>query len=105
MQPLPQVSDQRLQHGDLLRLRRGQRIPRIRDQVQPGCVDVAADAGGEPLGHRHHQRRGELVAAVVAEESVDALPAMQPRLPGTRANRTVMDRPPSGRALVVRVAW
>src|ERR1700684_4126050 len=70
------------------------------------CVDVAADAGGEPLGHRHHQRRGgELVAAVVAAESVDALPVLQPRLPGTRANRTVMDRPPSGRALVVRVAW
>jgi len=41
-----------------------------------------ADVGGEPLGHRHHQRRGdELVAAVTAEEPVDALPVLQPRLP------------------------
>jgi hypothetical protein len=41
-----------------------------------------ADTGGEPLGHRQHQRRGdEPVAAVLAEEPVDALPVRQPRLP------------------------
>jgi len=41
-----------------------------------------ADAGGEPPGHRQHQRRGgEPVAAVPAEEPVDALPVLQPRLP------------------------
>jgi hypothetical protein len=52
------------------------------DQVQPAGIDVVADAGGEPLGHRVHQRRGdELVAAVLAEEPVDALPILQPRLP------------------------
>jgi len=52
------------------------------DQVQPARIDVMADVGGEPLGHRHHQRRGdELVAAVTAEESVDPLPVLQPRLP------------------------
>ena len=40
-----------------------------------------ADVGGEPLGHRAHQRRGyELVPAVMAEEPVDALPVLQPRL-------------------------
>ena len=51
------------------------------DQVQVAGVDVVADVGGEPLGHRPHQRRGhELIAAVVAEEPVDALPVLQPRL-------------------------
>ena len=51
------------------------------DQVQAADVDVVADVGGEPLGHRAHQRRGhELVPAVVAEEPVDALPVLQPRL-------------------------
>jgi hypothetical protein len=41
-----------------------------------------ADAGGEPLGHRQHQRRGdEPVPAVLAEEPVDPLPVLQPRLP------------------------
>jgi hypothetical protein len=41
-----------------------------------------ADIGGEPLGHRVHQRRGdELVPAVLAEEPVDPLPVLQPRLP------------------------
>ena len=51
------------------------------DQVQAAGVDVVADVGGEPLGHRPHQRRGhELVPAVVAEEPVDALPVLQPRL-------------------------
>ena len=40
-----------------------------------------ADVRGEPLRHRPHQRRGhELVPAVVAEEPVDALPVLQPRL-------------------------
>jgi len=40
-----------------------------------------ADVGGEPLGHRQHQRRGDkLVPAVLAEEPVDALPVLQPRL-------------------------
>jgi hypothetical protein len=52
------------------------------DQVQPADVDVMADVGGEPLGHRPHQRRGdELVPPVMAEEPVDALPVLQPRLP------------------------
>ena len=52
------------------------------DQVQPARIDVMADAGGEPLGHRQHQRRGgEPVPAVLAEEIVDALPVLQPRLP------------------------
>ena len=51
------------------------------DQVQAADVDVVADVRGEPLGHRAHQRRGhELVPAVVAEEPVDALPVLQPRL-------------------------
>ena len=51
------------------------------DQVQAAEVDVVADVRGEPLGHRAHQRRGhELVAAVMAEEPVDALPVLQPRL-------------------------
>jgi hypothetical protein len=41
-----------------------------------------ADVGGEPLSHRQHQRRrDELVAAVLAEEPMDALPVLQPRLP------------------------
>jgi hypothetical protein len=41
-----------------------------------------ADAGGEPPGHRQHQRRGdEPVPAVLAEEIVDPLPVLQPRLP------------------------
>jgi hypothetical protein len=40
------------------------------------------DVRGELLGHRHHQRRRcELVPAVVAEEPMDALPVLQPRLP------------------------
>jgi hypothetical protein len=52
------------------------------EQVQPARVDVMADVGGEPLGHRQHQRRGgEPVAAVLAEELVDPLPVLQPRLP------------------------
>ena len=52
------------------------------DQVQAADVDVVADVRGEPLGHRAHQRRGhELVPAVMAEEPVDALPVLQPRLP------------------------
>jgi hypothetical protein len=52
------------------------------DQVQPARIDVVADVGGEPLGHRQHQGRGgEPVAAVLAEEIVDALPVLQPRLP------------------------
>jgi hypothetical protein len=51
------------------------------DQVQPARIDVMADVGGEPLGHRQHQRRGDkLVPAVLAEEPVDALPVLQPRL-------------------------
>ncbi len=51
------------------------------DQVQAAGVDVVADVGGERLGHRPHQRRGhELVPPVVAEEPVDALPVLQPRL-------------------------
>ena len=51
------------------------------DQVQAAGVDVVADVRGEPLGHRAHQRRGhELVPPVVAEEPVDALPVLQPRL-------------------------
>ena len=51
------------------------------DQVQAAGVDVVADVGSEPLGHRQHQRRGhELVPAVMAEEPVDALPVLQPRL-------------------------
>jgi hypothetical protein len=41
-----------------------------------------ADVGGEPLGHRQHQRRGDKpVAPVLAEEVVDPLPVLQPRLP------------------------
>jgi hypothetical protein len=41
-----------------------------------------ADAGGEPPGHRQHQRGGdEPVAAVLAEEPADPLPVLQPRLP------------------------
>jgi hypothetical protein len=41
-----------------------------------------ADTGGEPLGHRQHQRRGDKpVPAVLAEDPVDALPVLQPRLP------------------------
>ena len=52
------------------------------DQVQQARVDVMADAGGEPPGHRPHQRRGgEPVPAVLAEELVDPLPVPQPRLP------------------------
>jgi len=52
------------------------------DQVQPARIDVMADAGGEPPGHRQHQRRGdEPVAPVLAEEPVDPLPVLQPRLP------------------------
>jgi hypothetical protein len=52
------------------------------DQVQAADVNVVADVRGEPLGHRPHQRRGhELVPPVVAEEPVDALPVLQPRLP------------------------
>jgi hypothetical protein len=51
------------------------------DQVQVAGVDVVADIGGEPLGHREHQRRGrELIPAVIAEEPVDTLPVLQPRL-------------------------
>ena len=51
------------------------------DQVQAAGVNVVADVRGEPLGHRPHQRRGhELVPAVMAEEPVDALPVLQPRL-------------------------
>ena len=51
------------------------------DQVQ-ARIDVMADVGGEPLGHRQHQRRGgEPAAAVLAEEIVDPLPVLQPRLP------------------------
>jgi len=51
------------------------------DQVQAAGIDVVADAGGEPLGHRQHERRGhELVPAVMAEEPVNALPVLQPRL-------------------------
>jgi hypothetical protein len=52
------------------------------DQVQPPRVNVVMDIRGEVLGHRQHQRRGdELVPAVLAEEPVDALPVLQPRLP------------------------
>ena len=52
------------------------------DQVRAADVDVVADVSGEPLGHRPHQRRGhELVPPVMAEEPVDALPVLQPRLP------------------------
>ena len=51
------------------------------DQVQAADVDVVADVRGELLGHRPHQRRGhELVPPVMAEEPVDALPVLQPRL-------------------------
>jgi hypothetical protein len=40
------------------------------------------DVRGEVPGHRPHQRRGdELVPAVLAEEPVNALPVLQPRLP------------------------
>jgi len=52
------------------------------DQVQPARIDVMTDAGSELRGHRQHQRRGdEPVAAVLAEEIMDALPVLQPRLP------------------------
>ena len=52
------------------------------DQVQPARIDVMADVGSELRGHRQHQRRGdEPVAAVLAEEIMDALPVPQPRLP------------------------
>ena len=41
-----------------------------------------ADAGGEPPGHRQHQRRGDKpVPAVLAEDVVDPLPVLQPRPP------------------------
>ena len=52
------------------------------DQAPPARIDVMADVGGEPLGHRQHQRRGdEPVPAVLAEEVVDPLAVLQPRLP------------------------
>jgi hypothetical protein len=52
------------------------------DQVQPARAGVMADVRGEPLSHRQHQRRrDEPVPAVLAEEPVDALPVLQPRLP------------------------
>jgi hypothetical protein len=75
---LPAVVPGQVLLGDLvLALPRGEP-----DQVQPARIDVMTDVGGEPLGHRMHQRRGhELVAAVMAEEPVDALPVLQPRLP------------------------
>ena len=58
------------------------------DQVQAAGVDVVMDVRGEPLGHRAHQRRGhELVPAVMAEEPVDALPVLQPRLPDCQQPR------------------
>ncbi|HEU5219603.1 MAG TPA: hypothetical protein VFU23_13165 [Gemmatimonadales bacterium] len=75
---LPAVVPGQVLPGDLV-LALSLREP---DQVQPARVDVMADAGGEPRGHRQHQRRGdEPVAAVLAEEIVDALPVLQPRLP------------------------
>jgi hypothetical protein len=74
---------------------------RVLDHVS-ACVDTASfgdEAVDVPADFRKDQRR------LAAAESVDALPVLQLRLPGTRANRTVMDRPPSGRALVLRAAW
>jgi hypothetical protein len=51
-----------------------------------------ADLSGEPLGHRQHQRRGdEPVAAVLAEELVDPLPVLQPRLPDLQHHVTGQD--------------
>ena len=58
------------------------RPPGEPDQAQPARIHVMADAGGEPPGHRQHQRRGDKpVPAVLAEDVVDPLPVLQPRLP------------------------
>ncbi len=51
------------------------------DQIQVACVDVVVDVRREHLGHRMHQRRGDIpVPAVMAEKPVDPRPVLQPGL-------------------------